>query len=92
MNKRGVLDFKALFALGIGFAMFIMLISTFFAATDTTLSATSIQNTYLNDTLNNVLQQTSNVFQNINNAWVIGAVAVTLLVIVGIYAYFVRAL
>ena len=77
-----------LMGLGVGVCVFIMIVAVFFSATQSTLSAVQITNPYLNQSLTTILEGSTTIFQNINTAWSIGAVAVVVVIVIALYRYF----
>jgi len=81
-------DIRILITLGVGFCIFIMILTVFFSATQSVLNSVTITNTYLNDSLTTILQGSKTVFQNINTAWIIGAIAAVVIIVIALYRYF----
>jgi len=83
-----MLDIRFLITLAIGFCIFVMLIAIFFSATQSTLNAVQITNPYLNESLTTILSGSKTIFSNINTAWMIGAIAAVVVIVIALYRHF----
>ena len=83
-----MIDIRLLVTIGVGFCIFIMILAVFFSATQSVLNSVTITNTYLNDSLTTILEGSKTVFQNINTAWVIGAIAAVVIIVIALFRYF----